>query len=85
MENAMDDIIAGVRMFQREVHAKHSELFERLAAGQSPDALIITCSDSRVDPTLITQARPGQLFELRNAGNLVPRYSPARRWRNCHD
>ena len=76
MVNAMDDIIAGVRMFQREVHAKNSELFERLAAGQSPDALIITCSDSRVDPTLITQARPGQLFELRNAGNLVPRYSP---------
>ena len=76
MENAMDDIIAGVRLFQREVHAKNSELFERLAAGQSPDALIITCSDSRVDPTLITQARPGQLFELRNAGNLVPRYSP---------
>jgi carbonic anhydrase len=49
-------------------------MFERLAAGQAPDALMITCSDSRVDPYLLTQARPGQLFELRNAGNLVPRY-----------
>jgi carbonic anhydrase len=71
----MNDLIAGVRTFQREVYPQSRELFERLAVGQSPDALIITCSDSRVDPVLITQARPGQLFELRNAGNLVPRYS----------
>lgn len=70
----MDDIIAGVRTFQRDIYPENWELFERLAAGQSPDALMITCSDSRVDPFLLTQARPGQLFELRNAGNLVPRY-----------
>ena len=70
----MDDIIAGVRAFQRDIYPQNWELFERLAAGQSPEALVITCSDSRVDPFLLTQARPGQLFELRNAGNLVPRY-----------
>jgi carbonic anhydrase len=70
----MDDIIAGVRTFQREVYPQNSDLFEQLAKGQSPDALVITCSDSRVDPFLLTQARPGQLFVLRNAGNLVPKY-----------
>ena len=70
----MDEIIAGVRSFQADIYPQNRQLFERLAAGQSPDALMITCSDSRVDPYLLTQARPGQLFELRNAGNLVPRY-----------
>jgi carbonic anhydrase len=71
----MDELIAGVRTFQRKVYPQNWELFERLARGQSPDALMITCSDSRVDPNLLTQAQPGQLFELRNAGNLVPKYS----------
>jgi len=70
----MDDIISGVKTFQRDVYPQNSDLFEQLAKGQSPDALVITCSDSRVDPFLLTQARPGQLFVLRNAGNLVPKY-----------
>src|SRR3990172_5162695 len=70
----MDDIIAGVRAFQRDIYPQQWKLYERLAAGQSPEALIITCSDSRVDPQLLTQSEPGKLFELRNAGNLVPRY-----------
>jgi carbonic anhydrase len=70
----MQDIIAGIRTFQRDVYPQYRELFEKLAAGQSPEALVITCSDSRVDPFLLTQAQPGQLFVLRNAGNLVPKY-----------
>jgi carbonic anhydrase len=70
----MDDIIAGVRTFQRDVYPQYRELFKDLAAGQSPEALVITCSDSRVDPFLFTNARPGQLFVIRNAGNLVPKY-----------
>lgn len=70
----MEEIIAGVRAFQRDVYPQQWRLFERLATGQSPDALVITCSDSRVDVQLLTQSEPGKLFELRNAGNLVPRY-----------
>ena len=70
----MRNMIAGVRAFQRDVFPRYRELFSRLADGQSPDALVITCSDARVDPNLLMQAEPGQLFELRNAGNLVPPY-----------
>ncbi|GGT10804.1 carbonic anhydrase [Streptomyces chromofuscus] len=54
------------------------EEFAQLARGQSPEVLFITCSDSRVVPALITGARPGQLFELRTAGNIVPPYTSGR-------
>lgn len=70
----MQKIRDGIRRFQQEVHPAHRSLFETLAGGQNPEALWITCSDSRVDPALITQALPGDLFVLRNAGNLVPPY-----------
>lgn len=72
----MDEIIAGVRTFQRDVFPENRELFAQLARGQSPETLLITCSDSRIDPHLLTQSEPGQLFVLRNAGNLVPEYAP---------
>jgi carbonic anhydrase len=70
----MQEIIQGVRTFQRDVYPQYRERFEKLANGQSPEALVITCSDSRVDPFLFTNAQPGQLFILRNAGNIVPKY-----------
>ncbi|MEU9117670.1 carbonic anhydrase [Streptomyces sp. NPDC048483] len=54
--------------------SEEREAYGRLAAGQSPLALFITCSDSRVVPSLITGAQPGELFELRTAGNAVPVY-----------
>ncbi|MEU8779639.1 carbonic anhydrase [Streptomyces sp. NPDC048606] len=53
---------------------RHADRFRALEAGQAPEALFITCSDSRVVPTLITGAVPGELFELRTAGNIVPPY-----------
>ena len=71
----MEDIIAGVRAFQRDVYPSYRERFAELAGGQSPRAMVITCSDSRVDPFLFMQAAPGQLFVLRNAGNIVPEHS----------
>lgn len=53
---------------------RNAAAFQALGGGQSPEALFVTCSDSRVVPTLITGARPGELFELRTAGNVVPPY-----------
>lgn len=52
-------------------------MFAQLSAGQSPEVLFITCSDSRIDPCLITQSQPGQLFVMRNIGNLIPSYGAA--------
>jgi carbonic anhydrase len=68
----MQKIVQGVHNFRSGVFASQQALFERLAGGQSPDALFITCSDSRINPNLITQTEPGELFILRNAGNIVP-------------
>ncbi|WP_434599603.1 carbonic anhydrase [Streptomyces sp. A5-4] len=70
----MQQLIAHARSFETRC-AERSEDLSRLAGGQSPQVLFITCSDSRVVPSLITGAVPGDLFELRTAGNIVPRYS----------
>ena len=70
----MQKLIDGVHYFQNVGFAKQRELFERLEGGQNPEACFITCSDSRIDPNLITNARPGQLFIVRNAGNVIPCY-----------
>ncbi|HTD04184.1 carbonic anhydrase [Undibacterium sp.] len=72
----MQDIIAGFLKFQRDAFPKRSELFKRLAIAQNPSALFITCSDSRVVPELLTQREPGELFVIRNVGNIVPSYGP---------
>ncbi|MFD8218288.1 carbonic anhydrase [Streptomyces sp. NPDC059340] len=69
----MQPLIDHARSFGRR-----PEEFASLADGQSPQVLFITCSDSRVVPALITGARPGELFELRTAGNIVPPYVPGR-------
>jgi len=70
-------LIKGLHHFQSEIFLSHKELFERLAHGQNPDALFITCADSRINPNLITQTNPGDLFILRNAGNIIPPYGAA--------
>jgi carbonic anhydrase len=66
-------LVKGIHSFQRGFFASHRELYHQLAtAGQQPETLFITCSDSRVDPTLITNSAPGELFIVRNVGNVVP-------------
>jgi len=70
----MQKLLSGIHHFQREVFAAKRQLFQSLASGQQPLALLITCSDSRIDPNLITQTEPGELFVIRNAGNIVPPY-----------
>lgn len=73
----MQKLVEGLHKFQSEIFHSHQELFETLSKGQNPETLFITCSDSRISPSLITQTNPGDLFIIRNAGNLVPTYGPA--------
>ena len=74
---AMKKLIRGLREFQTGYFSSHQELFEQLAHGQHPRVLFIACSDSRIDPNLITQAQVGDLFIIRNAGNIIPPYGAA--------
>ena len=71
----MERLIEGVHRFQSHVYSAQRPLFERLVEGQEPLALFISCSDSRINPNLITQTDPGELFICRNAGNIVPPHS----------
>lgn len=70
----MKDLIKGLREFQSSYVPKNKEFLHELAQGQHPRVLFITCSDSRVQPELITQSDLGDLFVIRNAGNIVPPY-----------
>ncbi|MGD9600277.1 MAG: carbonic anhydrase [Gammaproteobacteria bacterium] len=73
----MEKLVRGLHHFQATHFRAHRELFERLSGGQTPETLLITCSDSRVAPELVLQAMPGELFVLRNAGNIVPAFGAA--------
>ncbi|ATZ11568.1 carbonic anhydrase [Erwinia amylovora] len=72
----MQHIVEGFLNFQKDIFPEQKELFRSLASGQNPKALFISCSDSRLVPELVTQQDPGQLFVIRNAGNIVPSFGP---------
>jgi carbonic anhydrase len=69
----MDRLLTGLHHFHNRF-GREREFYSKLAAGQHPSALFIGCSDSRVDPSIITQTGLGELFVMRNAGNIVPCY-----------
>jgi len=73
----VDKFLGGISRFQKDVYPEHQDLFEKLALGQRPEALFITCADSRIDPCLLTQTKPGELFICRVIGNIVPPYPDA--------
>ncbi|SMC26290.1 carbonic anhydrase [Andreprevotia lacus DSM 23236] len=70
----IEKFIGGFRRFQHKYFGEHHSLFDSLKTGQNPSSLVIGCSDSRVDPALLTDCDPGDLFVLRNVANLVPPY-----------
>ncbi len=65
----------GIIRFQENYFNEHKEVFSGLAKSQKPHTLYIGCSDSRVVPNIITKTMPGELFVVRNIGNMVPPYS----------
>ncbi len=73
-QDALARIAEGVTKFQTEIFPAQREMFERLKLGQDPLALFVTCADSRVNPNLVTQTDPGEIFIERNPGNIVPSY-----------
>jgi carbonic anhydrase len=73
----LDELLAGYRRFRAEQWPRERSRFETTAReGQKPRALVLACSDSRVDPQMILGARPGELFVVRNIANLAPPYQP---------
>lgn len=68
----MKKLVKGIVEFRRTTWANYKDMFAKLALGQSPDTLFIACSDSRVVPNLFASSDPGDLFVVRNVGNLIP-------------
>lgn len=73
----MQKLVRGVHKFQQEIFGRDADFFANLTHGQKPHTLFITCSDSRISPNLLTQTQPGEIFILRNAGNIIPPHSAA--------
>jgi carbonic anhydrase len=73
----MTSLLAGYRRFRRDVYPVQKARFERMAHSQHPHTLFITCSDSRVVPSMFTQTEPGELFICRIVGNLIPAHGAA--------
>ncbi len=84
VEKHSDDITkrfaAGFQRFQKHWFCAEHNIYADLQEGQNPLALVIACSDSRVDPVMLTDSHPGEMFVVRNVANLVPPYAPDRHY-----
>ena len=75
MPTPLDKLKEGVRRFRRDVYSAEAAHFQRIESEQQrPHTLFITCADSRIDPAALTQSAPGEVFVMRNIGNIVPAY-----------
>ena len=73
----IERLIEGFRSFRETYFEEQPEFYKALVEkGQRPDVMVIACSDSRVNPSIIAKAEPGELFIVRNVANLVPPYAP---------
>lgn len=74
MEESIRKLLHGYKNFKNFYFSSHTKLYRQLQNGQHPKVLVIACSDSRVDPALITGCSPGDIFVIRNVANLIPPY-----------
>lgn len=71
----MEKLYKGIHVFRESYFIREEDFFKGLSHSQSPEVLFITCADSRIDPNLVTQSKPGELFIVRNVGNIIPPYN----------
>jgi len=76
-QDSMEMLLKRIVDFRKKDYEKNKELFYKLKEKQTPHTLFISCSDSRIDPNMITGSLPGELFTVRNIGNIVPPYREA--------
>ena len=76
MELAIQKLLQGFEHFKATYFTENNRLFQQLKEHQKPKILLISCSDSRVDPAIITNCAPGDIFVIRNVANLVPQFDP---------
>ena len=74
---SIDQLISGFKSFHQDYYQERPEFYRDLVKnGQSPETMIIACSDSRVSPSIMSKADPGEIFMVRNVANLIPPYEP---------
>ena len=72
---SIDQLISGYKLFRQDYYLERPEFYKDLVKnGQSPETMIIACSDSRVSPSIMSKADPGEIFMVRNVANLIPPY-----------